>query len=392
MQAPAGTEQTVLVAPPRERRGQPRRRRRDDGRHRRRCPGCGPAPWPSWPRARRAGRGRGGPRSTRSGWTRPVSATWAPPWPPARTWPARSSGTRTPRSRPSTPRPPGRCRPPGARTPRGSGRPANGLVGAMDRLRGRVTLLAPADGTYTLASADAPLVLTVQNDLPFAVGCCSASRRAAAGWPWRHGVAVAGARGAHHAAGADRGAAVGRFRGDRRAHDAGRQHLGERVQMQVKSTAYGPISLIITIGAAALLALLFLRRLVRFLLRRRRAAAAPRRAAAAPDGAPRRPAHPEPGVIPGPEESQRPLTPDRRAAPGSAPSGAAASRSRRPPTGRPRRRRRRSRPRARRRAPRAAVPPPPRRTPVGARPPPPVGGAAGVLAAAGCRPPSTTPR
>jgi hypothetical protein len=49
--------------------------------------------------------------------------------------------------------------------------------------------------------------------------------------------------------------------------------LGEAVQMHVKSTAYGPISLIITIGSAALLGLLFLRRLVRFVLRRRRAAA-----------------------------------------------------------------------------------------------------------------------
>ncbi len=44
--------------------------------------------------------------------------------------------------------------------------------------------------------------------------------------------------------------------------------------MQVKSTAYGSISLLITFGAAALLGLLFLRRLVHFLLRRRRAAAA----------------------------------------------------------------------------------------------------------------------
>jgi uncharacterized membrane-anchored protein len=51
--------------------------------------------------------------------------------------------------------------------------------------------------------------------------------------------------------------------------------LGDRVQFQVKSTAYGPISLGITIGAAALLAVLFLRRLLRFLLRRRRAARAP---------------------------------------------------------------------------------------------------------------------
>jgi len=49
--------------------------------------------------------------------------------------------------------------------------------------------------------------------------------------------------------------------------------LGDQVELQVRSTAYGPISLIITIGAAGLLGLLFLRRLVNFVLRRRRAAA-----------------------------------------------------------------------------------------------------------------------
>jgi hypothetical protein len=38
----------------------------------------------------------------------------------------------------------------------------------------------------------------------------------------------------------------------------------------VKSTAYGRITLGITIGAAALLGLLFLRRAVRFVLKRRR--------------------------------------------------------------------------------------------------------------------------
>ena len=36
-------------------------------------------------------------------------------------------------------------------------------------LRDRVGLVAPADGTYSLACSDAPLVLTVRNDLPFAV-------------------------------------------------------------------------------------------------------------------------------------------------------------------------------------------------------------------------------
>jgi hypothetical protein len=53
----------------------------------------------------------------------------------------------------------------------------------------------------------------------------------------------------------------------------GHEPLGDRILMQVKSTAYGSISLLITIGAAVLLGLLFLRRLVNLVLRRRRAAA-----------------------------------------------------------------------------------------------------------------------
>jgi hypothetical protein len=41
------------------------------------------------------------------------------------------------------------------------------------------------------------------------------------------------------------------------------------VQVRVRSTAYGSVSLVITLGAAVLLGLLFLRRLVRWVLRRR---------------------------------------------------------------------------------------------------------------------------
>jgi hypothetical protein len=59
--------------------------------------------------------------------------------------------------------------------------------------------------------------------------------------------------------------------------------LGESVRLQVRSTAYGTISLLITFGAAGLLGLLFLRRLVHLVLRRR---AVPAEApAAAPEGA-----------------------------------------------------------------------------------------------------------
>jgi hypothetical protein len=155
--------------------------------------------------------------------------------------------------------------------PGGFRRSAADLSATLQRLRGRVTLLAPADGTYTLASSDAPLVLTVQNDLPFAVRVLPEVR----------------ARGNRALSIGDTGPRVlapgeravlqvptslgqsGGFAVTATLTTPGGNALGERVQLQVRSTAYGPISLIITIGAASLLGLLFLRRLVHFVLRRR---------------------------------------------------------------------------------------------------------------------------
>jgi hypothetical protein len=149
---------------------------------------------------------------------------------------------------------------------------ARDLAQVVGRLRDRVALVAPADGTYSLASNDAPLVLTVRNDLPFAV-------------------AVLLQLGTHGAPGLDLGQ-LGRQTlapGSRTILQVPTQlrrsggftvvatlttpsgrPLGDPVQIKVKSTAYGSVSLIITIGAAALLGLLFLRRLVRFALRRSR--------------------------------------------------------------------------------------------------------------------------
>ncbi|TFV72879.1 hypothetical protein E4P39_15370 [Blastococcus sp. CT_GayMR19] len=163
-----------------------------------------------------------------------------------------------------------------------------GLREAMDRLRGRVTLLAPADGTYSLASSDAPLVLTVQNDLPFAVEVLLRIQTRGG-----RGLFVADI-GAQSLEPGERTTLQvdtevrqsGGFAVTAELTTPGGALLGERIQMQVKSTAYGSISLIITFGAAALLGLLFLRRLVLFLLRRRRAAAAPDLPETVPQGVP----------------------------------------------------------------------------------------------------------
>jgi hypothetical protein len=150
------------------------------------------------------------------------------------------------------------------------------LEQTLGRLRDQVTLVAPVNGTYSLASGDAPLVLTVQNDLPFAVDVRL----------------VLEARGKVGLTTEDIGVQTleplsrttlqvpahvqqsGGFAVTARLTTPDGGPLGDPVQMQVKSTAYGTLTLAITIGAAALLALLFLRRGVRFLLRRRRGATA----------------------------------------------------------------------------------------------------------------------
>ena len=159
--------------------------------------------------------------------------------------------------------------------PEGFRAAARDLRSTLDALRQRITLLSPADGTYSLASSDAPLVLTLQNDLPFAVTVLL-------------DVQVRGNRGLSLGDIGPQTIAPGQratlqvptevrqsggFAVSARLTTPGGGPLGDRVDLQVKSTAYGPISLLITIGAAALLGLLFLRRLVLFVLRRRRAAA-----------------------------------------------------------------------------------------------------------------------
>jgi hypothetical protein len=160
--------------------------------------------------------------------------------------------------------------------PEGFREAAHDFRAGVDRVRGRVSLLAPADGTYTLASSDSPLVLTVHNDLPFAVRVRLELHTG------KRGLSIADI-GTQTLAPDERTTLQvptqvqqsGGFAVTASLTSPSGGPLGDPVQMRVKSTAYGPISLIITIGSAALLGMLFLRRLVRFVLRRRAAAGVP---------------------------------------------------------------------------------------------------------------------
>ncbi|MGZ4667337.1 MAG: DUF6049 family protein [Blastococcus sp.] len=147
----------------------------------------------------------------------------------------------------------------------------------LERLRGRVTLLSPANGTYSLASSDAPLVLTVRNDLPFAVSVRLDLRTRG-----NRGLSISDIGPRTLAPGQRTTLQVpthvqqsGGFAVIAALTTPSGGPLGDRVEMKVKSTAYGSISLLITFGAAGLLALLFLRRLILFVLRRRRSTAQP---------------------------------------------------------------------------------------------------------------------
>ena len=137
-----------------------------------------------------------------------------------------------------------------------------------------MTVVAPADGTYSLASSTAPLVLTVDNDLPFAVEVLLQVRTRGS-----RGLSIADV-GLQTLAPQERTTLEvptevrqsGGFAVTAAVTTPSGGPLGEQVDMQVKSTAYGSISLSITIGAASLLGLLFLRRFVNLVRRRRRGA------------------------------------------------------------------------------------------------------------------------
>ncbi|MCZ2823003.1 MULTISPECIES: DUF6049 family protein [unclassified Modestobacter] len=151
------------------------------------------------------------------------------------------------------------------------------LQGTVARLREQVSLVSPADGTYTLASTDAPLVLTVRNDLPFAVDVRLdlQSRRNVGLVTEDIGVQTLEPESLTTLEVPADVQQSGGFAVTARLTTPAGGPLGEPVQLQVRSTAYGPVTLAITLGAAALLALLFLRRAVRFVLRRRRGEPAP---------------------------------------------------------------------------------------------------------------------
>lgn len=135
---------------------------------------------------------------------------------------------------------------------------------AVQAERRRVFLIVPADGRYSLGSANASLVFTVENQLPVPVQVrISVDSTQVAGL-------TTGGVGAQVLAPGSRTlievpATVerpGEFRVTSSIFTPAGGTLGDPVRLTVRSTVYGGVALVITIGAGALLALLIARRAV----------------------------------------------------------------------------------------------------------------------------------
>lgn len=140
------------------------------------------------------------------------------------------------------------------------------LEGRIDEITSAVHLVQPAVGTYSLSSADSPVVVTVSNQLskPVTVRVGVAAANGVLGFrpppvetqtiPAR---SIATIRIPTHV---DR---LGKFRVIARVSTPDGRQLGQTVTLNLRATSIGTISKIITIVAVTVLILALLRRLVR---------------------------------------------------------------------------------------------------------------------------------
>ncbi|MBA3338370.1 MAG: hypothetical protein H0T54_01220 [Geodermatophilaceae bacterium] len=179
------------------------------------------------------------------------------------------------------------------------------VAAAVDALRATVGIIEPANGTYSLASADAPLVLTVRNDNAFPVEVTVAlAPRGAPGVQTTNVVQELPAQTVTTIPVPANIERSGSFTVIATLSTPAGSSLGAPVQLRVQSTVYGPVALVITFGAAGLLALLFARRSVKYYKRRRRALpgggpAGPVQSSPSGD----RPSAPEPSLVDPPRRS-----------------------------------------------------------------------------------------
>jgi hypothetical protein len=140
----------------------------------------------------------------------------------------------------------------------------------LDEVRRSVRILQPP-GPYSLAASDSPLLITVSNELPVAVQVALNLSETAGLRAGAVGLQLVPAHSTRQLIIPAKVSRVGQFSVDASLSTPGGTPLGEPSTLQLRSTAFGRVTVALTSGAAALLVLLVARRIVRRVRRTREA-------------------------------------------------------------------------------------------------------------------------
>jgi hypothetical protein len=137
----------------------------------------------------------------------------------------------------------------------------------LDELRRSVHIVQPP-GPYSLAASDSPLLITVSNELPVGVQVALNLSETAGLRAGVVGLQLVPARSTRQLVIPAKVSRAGQFSIDARLSTPGGTPLGEPSTLQLRSTAFGRVTVALTAGAGALLVLLVARRIVPKLRRR----------------------------------------------------------------------------------------------------------------------------
>jgi Family of unknown function (DUF6049) len=131
----------------------------------------------------------------------------------------------------------------------------------LDELRRSVRIVQPP-GPYSLAASDSPLLITVSNELPVGVQVALNLSETAGLRAGAVGLQLVPAHSTRQLVIPAKVTRAGQFSIDARLSTPGGTPLGEPSTLQLRSTAFGRVTVALTAGAGALLVLLVARRIV----------------------------------------------------------------------------------------------------------------------------------
>jgi Family of unknown function (DUF6049) len=143
------------------------------------------------------------------------------------------------------------------------------LNSRLDELRRSVRIVQPP-GPYSLAASNSPLLITVSNELPVGVQVALTLSETAGLRAGAVGLQLVPARSTRQLVIPAEVSRAGQFSVDARLSTPGGTPLGEPTTLQLRSTAFGTVTVALTLGAGAALVLLVIRGIVRRVRRTRK--------------------------------------------------------------------------------------------------------------------------